>query len=54
MQFQEFLEEKNIFWMDDFPLVNTMILKFIKNSTVKSFDKNFYFKLYSNSLEKEM
>ena len=26
-KFQEFLEEKNIFWMDDFPLVNTMILK---------------------------
>ena len=30
-KFQEFLEEKNIFWMDDFPVVNTMILKFIKN-----------------------
>ena len=52
-KFQEFLEEKNIFWMDDFPLVNTMILKFIKNSTVKSFDKNFYFKLYSNSSDKK-
>jgi len=52
-KFQEFLEEKNIFWMDDFPLVNTMILKFIKNCTVKSFDKNFYFKLYSNSSDKK-
>jgi N utilization substance protein B len=39
--------------MDDFPLVNTMILKFIKNCTVKSFDKNFYFKLYSNSSDKK-
>tara|TARA_B100000927_G_C16108895_1_gene326337 strand:- start:33 stop:515 length:483 start_codon:yes stop_codon:yes gene_type:complete len=52
-KFQEFLEEKNIFWMDDFPLVNTMILKFIKNCTVKSFDKNFYFKLYSNNSDKK-
>jgi N utilization substance protein B len=30
-----------------------MILKFIKNCTVKSFDKNFYFKLYSNSSDKK-
>jgi N utilization substance protein B len=52
-KFQEFLEEKNIFWMDDFPLVNTMILKFIKNCKVKSFDKNFCFKLYSNSSDKK-
>ena len=39
--------------MDDFPFANTMILKFIKNCTVKSFDKNFYFKLYSNSSDKK-
>ena len=31
-KFQAFIEEKNIYWMDDFPLVNTLLLKYLKNS----------------------
>ena len=52
-KFQEFLEEKNIFWMDDFPLVNTMLLKYIKKSSIKSLDKDFYFELYTNVSDKK-
>ena len=52
-KFQEFLEEKNIFWMDDFPLVNTMLLKYIKKSSIKSIDKDFYFQLYTNVSDKK-
>tara|TARA_Y100000746_G_scaffold232064_1_gene247713 strand:+ start:226 stop:1140 length:915 start_codon:yes stop_codon:yes gene_type:complete len=52
-KFQEFLEEKNIFWMDDFPLVNTMLLKYIKKSSIKSIDKDFYFELYTNVSDKK-
>ena len=29
-KFQSFIEEKNIYWMDDFPLVNTLLLKYLK------------------------
>ena len=47
-KFQSFIEEKNIFWMDDFPLVNTLILKFLKNSRENKFEKLLYFDLYSN------
>ena len=46
-KFQIFLEEKNIFWMDDFPLTNTLLLKFFKNSTKDNYEKLFHFKLFT-------
>ena len=27
-KFQSFVEEKNIYWMDDYPLVNTLLLSY--------------------------
>ena len=52
-KFQSFIEEKNIFWMDDFPLVNTLILKLLKNSRENKFEKLLYFDLYSNPSDKK-
>ena len=46
-KFQTFIEEKNIFWMDDFPLTNTLMLKFFKNSTKDNYEKLFHFKLFT-------
>tara|TARA_B100000989_G_scaffold96993_1_gene70600 strand:+ start:1399 stop:2313 length:915 start_codon:yes stop_codon:yes gene_type:complete len=52
-KFQSFVEEKNIYWMDDYPLVNTLLLKLFKNSRENSLEKLFYFKLFSNNKEKK-
>ena len=52
-KFQSFVEEKNIYWMDDYPLVNTLLLKLLKNSRENSLEKLFYFKLFSNSKDKK-
>ena len=52
-KFQTFLEEKNIFWMDDFPLTNTLLLKFFKNSTKDNYEKLFHFKLFTNVSDKK-
>ena len=52
-KFQSFVEEKNIYWMDDYPLVNTLLLKLFKSSTAKSLEKLFYFKLFSNISDKK-
>ena len=52
-KFQSFLEEKNIYWMDDYPLVNTLLLKLFKSSTANSLEKLFYFKLFSNISDKK-
>ena len=46
-KFQTFIEEKNIFWMDDFPLTNTLLLKLFKNSTKDNYEKLFHFKLFT-------
>ena len=51
-KFQSFVEEKNIYWMDDYPLVNTLLLKLFKSSTANSLEKLFYFKLFSNISDK--
>ena len=34
--------------MDDFPLTNTLLLKFFKNSTKDNYEKLFHFKLFTN------
>ena len=52
-KFQSFIEEKNIYWMDDFPLVNTLLLKYLKNSTKNNYEKSFHFKLFSNKSDKK-
>ncbi len=52
-KFQSFVEEKNIYWMDDYPLVNTFLLKLFKNLTEKSLGELFYFKLFSNIPDKK-
>ena len=52
-KFQTFIEEKNIYWMDDFPLVNTLLLKYLKNSIKYNYEKSFYFKLFSNKSDKK-
>ena len=52
-KFQSFVEEKNIYWMDDYPLVNTLLLKLLKNSTENNLEKLFCFKLFSNISDKK-
>ena len=52
-KFQAFIEEKNIYWMDDFPLVNTLLLKYLKNSTRNNYEKSFHHKLFSNKSDKK-
>ena len=52
-KFQSFVEEKNIYWMDDYPLVNTLLLKLFKSSKANSLEKLFYFKLFSNISDKK-
>ena len=52
-KFQSFVEEKNIYWMDDYPFVNTLLLKLFKSSKANSLEKLFYFKLFSNISDKK-
>ncbi len=52
-KFQSFVEEKNIYWMDDYPLVNTLLLKLFKNLTENSLGELFYFKLFSDISDKK-
>tara|TARA_B100001939_G_scaffold234038_1_gene201741 strand:- start:383 stop:934 length:552 start_codon:yes stop_codon:yes gene_type:complete len=52
-KFQTFIEDKNIYWMDDFPLANTMLLKYLKNLKREKYEKSFYFKLFSNKSDKK-
>ena len=39
--------------MDDYPLVNTLILKLLKNSKKNNLQKLFYFKLFANNSDKK-
>ena len=52
-KFQALIEEKNIYWTDDFPLVNTLLLKYLKNSTRDNYEKTFHFSLFSNKSDKK-
>ena len=52
-KFQTLIEEKNIYWMDDFPLVNTLLLKYLKNSTRDNYEKTFHFSLFSNKSDEK-
>ena len=52
-KFQTLIEEKNIYWMDDFPLANTLLLKYLKNSTRDNYEKTFHFSLFSNKSDEK-
>jgi len=44
----DFIQDTNIFWSDDFPFVNSLIMKSIKNSKNKCFDNLLTFDLFSS------
>ena len=52
-KFQTLIEEKNIYWMDDFPFVNTLLLKYLKKSTRDNYEKTFHFSLFSNKSDEK-
>ncbi len=47
--FYSLIQQKNIFWTDDFALVNTLILKLINSFSEKKFNKVLNAKYYSSS-----
>ena len=49
----EYIEDYNLTWMDDFPIVNTFIVREFKNLRPNPPEKYFTPPLYSNSEEKE-
>ena len=53
LKYQSFIEEKNIGWLDDFPHVNTHILKILKNLNRKNFRKLFFLDVFSNRGDKK-
>lgn len=53
LKYQSFIEEKNIGWLDDFPHVNTHILKILKNINRKNFRKLFFLDVFSNRRDKK-
>jgi len=46
--FYDFIQESNIFWSDDFPFVNSLIIRFIKNSKNEGFVKSLTLELFSS------
>ena len=53
LKYQSFVEEKNIGWIDDFPHVNTYILKILKNLNEKNFKKLIFIDVFSNNGDKK-
>ena len=49
----EYIEDHNLTWMDDFPIVNTFIVREFKNLRPNPPEKYFTPSLYNNSEEKE-
>jgi len=47
-QLYDFIQDTNIFWSDDFPFVNSLILKSIKNSKNGVYGSFLNFKLFSS------
>ena len=46
--FYDFVQDFNIFWSDDFPFVNSLIVRFIKNSKNDGFEKLLNLGLFSS------
>lgn len=44
----DYLEDKRLTWLDDYPLVNTSIVKMLKGLTPKTIDKDIVLNLYKN------
>jgi len=53
LKYQSFIEEKNIGWLDDYPHVNTHILKILKILNRKNFRKLFFLDVFSNRGDKK-
>ena len=49
----EYIEDYNLTWLDDFPIVNTFIVRELKNLRPKPPEKYFIPSLYNNNEEKE-
>ena len=49
----DYLEDKNLTWMDDLPTVNTTILKLLRKAKLGSDDSYFIPKLYKDSEDKQ-
>ncbi len=49
----EFLEDKRLTWLDDFPLVNTLILKMLQKLSVKNIDSILIPEVYKNNEDRE-
>jgi len=49
----DYLEDKNITWIDDLPVVNTAILKLLRKVKPQSLDTYFLPKLYKDTEDKE-
>ena len=49
----EYLEDKNLTWLDDLPTVNTTILKILRKAKVSSTDHHFTPKLYKDLDDKQ-
>ena len=44
----DFIQDTNIFWSDDFPFVNLLVIKFIKNSKNGGYESFLTFELFSS------
>ena len=44
----DFIQDTNIFWSDDFPFVNSLVIKFIKNSKNGGYESFLTFELFSS------
>ena len=44
----DFIQYTNIFWSDDFPFVNLLVIKFIKNSKNGGYESFLTFELFSS------
>ena len=44
----DFIQDTNIFWSDDFPFVNSLIIRFIKNSKAEDPESLLSFELFSS------
>ena len=49
----DFIEDTNLTWLDDFPEVNTIILKLLRKVKIESKDSHFVPDLYKDSEDKE-
>lgn len=49
----EFIEDKRLTWLDDFPLVNTLLLKMLQKISVKNMDSILIPEVYKNNEDRD-